>query len=78
MQLTEQQVELLKKLAGSPEGKNLNTILLGYIDEIKDDVINETLDPKAGKAAIGKLNELRGKLGSVDQKSERTNPGMFV
>ncbi len=65
MTLNQQQLLTLQGLADSEVGKSLISIFEDYINEIKDEVIEDDLDKAAAKVAISKLREITNKLKRV-------------
>ncbi len=65
MNLSPQQVEILRRIAKSEEGRFLQEVLFAYILEIKDECIFGDLSKEAAKSATAKLEEFRDKLGRL-------------
>lgn len=60
MQLTDQQ----KKDLSSLDSRIIIEVLDGYIDEIKDDALEGTVNIDAARTAIEKLKEFKTKFGN--------------
>lgn len=78
MSFTPEQQAFLEKIANSTDTKMWKSILEVYCNEIKDKVMDEKLDPKAGKAAVEALMALSNKITVLDvEPSSRTqNPAI--
>lgn len=76
--MTSEQNIFLEKVANSSDSKIWKGIFEAYANEIKDDVMDEKLDPKAGKAAIEKLKALSNKITvlDVEPSSPSKNPAI--
>ena len=76
--MTLEQNAFLEKIANSSDSKMWKTILESYSNEIKDKVMDEQLDPKAGKAAIAALMALSNKITvlDVEPSSPTKNPAI--
>jgi hypothetical protein len=77
MKLSPHQVERLKLIAKTDDGNFLQSILQAYILEIKDECLEEKIEPKAAKVAISKLEELSGKLGILSGDTAPKAPTRF-
>lgn len=66
MSFTPEQQAFLERIANSTDTKMWKSILEVYANEVKDEVMDEKLDPKAGKAAVAKLMALSNKITVLD------------
>lgn len=71
MQLSPEQLKEISD--GSLRLKSLVDILKAWVDEMKDEVVNGSLSPEAGRTSITKVKELLGKLAVNEQKTNDAN-----
>ncbi len=76
--MTPEQNVFLEKIANSSDTKMWKSIFETYAGEIKDKVMDEKLDPKAGKAAVEALMALSNKITvlDVEPSSPSKNPAI--
>ncbi len=74
MILSDAQKATMSSWKGSEVGKTIWEVICAYKEDLKDDVLNERLDPKVGKAAMEKLDDFVNKIGVVgDGRAPRSN-----
>lgn len=78
MILTPRQLKFVELWSSSDDGKILGEILLAYIDDVKNDVLNEKISPKEGKVLVEKLSDFLNKLQVINQPKNETVKNQFI
>jgi hypothetical protein len=75
MQVTDKQIELLRSIKESESNTEaLESLFTGYIDEIKDGVLDGKMKPETGKEVVAALKDFVNKLMVIGTRSADGKP----